>query len=392
MNARKKAKVPAQAARGNAGGFLVRWRRALKTVLGFVLRFAAFTLAWFTVSFLPFWGHLVALYLEATAWLASSILNLLGQHSHVTGTSISSARFAIAVLQSCAASEMMAFFCAALLAFPASWGRKIVGLLAGTMGIALLNVVRISTVFLVGIYQPKYFQTLHEEVWPGLLVIAALMLALGWMRWVTQLDAAGRPSASPRSPFLAVRFVLVFGLLLLPWPGLTERSGDALRSLGMAAYGGSQSAREITFEPLGSHMTRIVIVNQRLMNADGSGPVRNLDFNTSAFFWQPFCLFFALTMATAMLTRDRLLALGLGGGGLLGYLLLALSFAIWNESTEVSLVTLAPFWKGVANEAEAALVRQLSMAAPVIVWLLSAIPRPSSWMPSETRRSPHSGS
>ena len=56
---------------------------------------------------------------------------------------------------------------------------------------------------------------------------------------------------------------------------------------------------------------------------------------------------------------------------------MALSFAIWNESTEVALATLSPFWKTLANGVEIALT-PFGLLAPILVWLWFALERPSS--------------
>jgi hypothetical protein len=44
---------------------------------------------------------------------------------------------------------------------------------------------------------------------------------------------------------------------------------------------------------------------------------------------------------------------------------------IWNESTNVSLVTLSPFWKQIADGLQYTLVTQMgiSFSVPVLIWL-----------------------
>lgn len=71
------------------------------------------------------------------------------------------------------------------------------------------------------------------------------------------------------------------------------------------------------------------------------------------------------------------------------YLLAALGFSLWNESTAVSLVTLSPAWKEAANRLQAALIAQLSIAAPGVIWLLVTFRR-NDWRWVAVLKSVHS--
>ena len=112
---------------------------------------------------------------------------------------------------------------------------------------------------------------------------------------------------------------------------------------------------------------RIVIVNRALMNPDGSGPVRNLD---AGFGWLPVALLMALILATPISWRRRGVAILLGVLCMHVVILLALRFIIWNESMEISLVTLPPFWKTISNGFRDALITQFNPAIPVLIWIL----------------------
>jgi exosortase/archaeosortase family protein len=355
-----------------APGFWSSWWTAKGPILHFTLRFAGFSALFFALSLIPWVAQGLQHLLNLDARLASSLLNGLGESSHASQNHVVAPSFAIAVNPECSAGDMMALFSATLLAIPVPWMRRIAGIAAGILFIALLNMLRIVTVFWTGVHHPTFFTTLHEELWPGLLVLALLLLILGWCRSVL-------PNAERQlSAFRTGLFAGVFVLLLIPWPGWSTRCGNVARELGTMVFSTPEGDREITFEPLGEASTRIVIVNRTLMNADGSGPVRNLDFNTVAVLWRPVCLLLALAAATRLPWRKHLAAFGVSGLGLLGYSLAALAFAIWNESTEVALVQMEPVWKDLANEVQTALVRQLTIAAPVFLWLWAAFPITSS--------------
>jgi exosortase/archaeosortase family protein len=364
---RAKSKTPPGA---SAGG----WWAGRKILLRFTVAFLCLIAAFFALSLAPFWGLFEEKYLKLNAQSGNALLNLLSQGCHVSGTSIASGHFAMAVKPECASGGIISFLCAAFLAFPYPLGRRLIGAALGIAAIALLNVVRIASVFLVGVHQPRLFEAVHEELWPGLIIMTILLLMLVWIRWVLRSGVDAQKSKRD-APFFAVRFALVFCLLIIPWPGLSDLCGTALRGLGSAAFTRAKGPREVAFESLDAHTTRAVIVNRTLKTRDGTRPMRNLDLNSCGFLWRPLCLLFALIFATPLSLRRQLLSLAIGGYLLLGFLVLALAFALWNESTEVSLATLSPPWKNFAGNFQTTLMQLATLVAPVLIWLWAVFPR-----------------
>jgi len=172
---------------------------------------------------------------------------------------------------------------------------------------------------------------------------------------------------------LSLRFVALYAFLLVPWPALNEVSVNYLKSIGAVIYGGVGDRRELDFESLSSaqypHELRVVIVNRSLMNKDGTGPVRNLDFDAGGLVLRPLALIGALIMCTPLPWQRRLKAFlwcvlweQIIVVGVLG-------FCIWNESSEISLVALSPFCKQVALSVREMLIAQLDLAVPILIWI-----------------------
>ena len=176
---------------------------------------------------------------------------------------------------------------------------------------------------------------------------------------------------NPITRFLC-RLLVLYTLLALPWPGLSNAYGHYFRAICRLVFTADDAQRQLSFETPGENSprpndTRIAIVNKQLMHPDGSGPVRNLDLN---FGWQSMALLVALILATPISWSRRRWALLWGLFAIHVFLLLFVSLCIFGESAEISLVTLSPFWKAAIAGSRAALASQLNLAVPILIWIL----------------------
>lgn len=121
--------------------------------------------------------------------ISSWVLNLLGQETMVNGDIVYSPVFSISVKRGCDAIEAMALFSAAILAFPNSWKGKLLNLFFGLVLLFTLNIFRIVSLFLTGVYSPKAFDLMHIEVWQALFVFIALGL---WLYFIRKSRIAGK--------------------------------------------------------------------------------------------------------------------------------------------------------------------------------------------------------
>lgn len=161
------------------------WYASKSPVLRFGLKFGILIVLFYGLSATSFFDRLLLSYLEANAWLSNLILNGLGLDSHVSGVTIQSPRFAMAIRRGCDAVEPTWLFCAAILSFPAPFTRKIQGMLAGTIVLQALNLVRILTLYWIGVYLPGFFNSAHMEIWPTIFIIMAIILFVGWKSWMS---------------------------------------------------------------------------------------------------------------------------------------------------------------------------------------------------------------
>ena len=164
------------------------WYANTGPIWRFGLKFGGLMALYYLIVLTPFCDRLLYSYLATNAWLANGILNWLGQDSHVSEITIRSARFAITVRRGCDAVEPSWFFCAALLAFPVSWVRKVWGILTGAVLLQLLNLIRIVSLYFIGLHYPRLFNTAHVEIWPVVFTIVAIALWMGWIGWSRRTD------------------------------------------------------------------------------------------------------------------------------------------------------------------------------------------------------------
>jgi len=85
----------------------------------------------------------------------------------------------------------MILLSAAMLAFPAPWGRRFGGIALGGIAIQALNIVRIASLFYLSRWNAAWFEWAHLYLWQPLIMVDVLVVWLVWLRW-----ARGGPRAA----------------------------------------------------------------------------------------------------------------------------------------------------------------------------------------------------
>ena len=174
-----------------------------------------------------------------------------------------------------------------------------------------------------------------------------------------------------------LRFLVIFGLLIAPWPGLNQAYSRYFQSLGQMVFGASgDGPRKVVIEPSSGKRagldTLIILQNTALTMSDGRKDLRAEEIDSRSIGWVPTALTIALVLATPIPWTRRLTALA--GGLVLIHLFIFLSLQswIWNNSPSVSLLTLSSFWQRAADALNYALMNQLgiSFTVPVVIWTL----------------------
>lgn len=136
--------------------------------------------------------HVVEPFTGGVARVSGATLDLLGQDVRMQGTIIRGRRFAVNIRNGCNGIEAMLIFLAAVLAFPAPWRARLLGLVLGAMAIQAVNLVRVVALYLTGAYFPSWFDASHTVVWQTVVILFSVLL---WIVWANRLLAPREPAA-----------------------------------------------------------------------------------------------------------------------------------------------------------------------------------------------------
>ncbi len=118
---------------------------------------------------------------RVTAQLEYLVLNIFTDKATINGNLVYMDGFAVRIIEECTGIFEVIIFVAAVLAFPTTWAKRMIGLGMGIPLLYVFNVVRILVLILVGRYQPDVFEFMHLYFWQATLI---LMITSVWLLWI----------------------------------------------------------------------------------------------------------------------------------------------------------------------------------------------------------------
>ncbi len=166
---------------------------ARRRSLGFLLRFVVLLVAFYLIVA----SHPVndAVIVPFTGWIARAsgkVLNVLGERVTVAGTEIQASGFGVNIENGCNGVETALLLAAAVLAFPARWGQRLLGFFLGFLAIQFVNLIRVVSLVWIGRHRPALFDSSHTVIWQSAVVLFGVLLFLFWASRQKR-----RPAASP---------------------------------------------------------------------------------------------------------------------------------------------------------------------------------------------------
>jgi exosortase H (IPTLxxWG-CTERM-specific) len=129
------------------------------------------------------------------AAISAGIVTLFDPHVLASGKVLQNASngFAVSIEAGCNGVEATIVLVAAILAFPAPWERKLIGLAIGVLAVQGLNIVRVISLFYLGQWNFSAFEWVHLYVWQALIMLDVMIV---WLLWVRTLPRAAPATAA----------------------------------------------------------------------------------------------------------------------------------------------------------------------------------------------------
>jgi exosortase/archaeosortase family protein len=163
-------------------------------VLRFTALFILFVVLYYAVTSMHwFAGVVFPANLRVNAAVSGWILRTAGEAVTVESNNIQSAIGTLSIKRGCDALEPAALFVAAVLAFPAAWRARAIGLGIGVPLLLVLNLARIVSLYYVLKWSPAWFDAAHVEIWQPLFIFFSMLF---WVVWVLVL-VRPRPAPAP---------------------------------------------------------------------------------------------------------------------------------------------------------------------------------------------------
>lgn len=165
-------------------------------MIRFFIVFLVLLATLFTLELTP-WAqtHLVVPWTNFLAQTSTALVTMFDPNVIAEGKIIRSATngFAVSIEAGCNGVEATIVLLAAMLAFPAPWRYRFLGLAIGFVAVQALNVVRIISLFYIGQWNYTAFEWAHLYVWQALIMLDVLVVWLLWVRRVPRTDEGSAP-------------------------------------------------------------------------------------------------------------------------------------------------------------------------------------------------------
>jgi exosortase H (IPTLxxWG-CTERM-specific) len=172
-------------------------------VIRFFLLFLAIQALLFGLELTP-WAQawFVIPWTDALAQISTFLVTLVDPNVTATGKIMRSTAngFAVSIEAGCNGVEATIVLLAAMLAFPSPWKNKVYGLIAGTIAVQGLNIVRVISLFYLGQWNRDWFEWAHLYIWQALIMLDVLIVWLVWVRTLPRDDNGRGPPDAGATP------------------------------------------------------------------------------------------------------------------------------------------------------------------------------------------------
>jgi exosortase H (IPTLxxWG-CTERM-specific) len=115
------------------------------------------------------------LYTHGVVIVTSKVFGIIGIPCTYQGSIIRLPSIALDVLLGCNGLEAVMIYSVAVIAFPATWKKKIIGIIAGFLIIQIINIMRIAALAYAGVHFKSVFEYIHIYVAQGMMIAVSLI-------------------------------------------------------------------------------------------------------------------------------------------------------------------------------------------------------------------------
>jgi exosortase H (IPTLxxWG-CTERM-specific) len=156
----------------------------------FALTFAFCVLLGFGLLFTPLVQSLDVKFSQALVGISHALIMVCGGHAMRDAAILRApGGFGVEMRDGCNAINVTILLWSAILAFPAPWKTKALGMAAGSIIVQALNIVRFVSLFYLGQYSMAWFDFAHAYLWESLLVLDTMVLFWLWVNRVVRKSA-----------------------------------------------------------------------------------------------------------------------------------------------------------------------------------------------------------
>lgn len=120
---------------------------------------------------------------KSTAHATGAALSIIGEPIRVEGTSLYSPILNMKIVSECTSITPTMVFVSAVCAFPSAISMKLKGLVLGIVALYIINLVRVVSLYLIGIHFPSQMEFAHVVVWQAIMILVAIGL---WSLWASK--------------------------------------------------------------------------------------------------------------------------------------------------------------------------------------------------------------
>ncbi|NWF98560.1 MAG: archaeosortase/exosortase family protein [Nitrospirae bacterium] len=159
-----------------------------KSIIRFVVIYIVFIGAFFLITTLQPIKNIIDLngiYTKGIVVISSFISNFIGIPAKYSGSIIMLPSISLNVQFGCNGLEAVMIYSIAILAYPASWKNKVLGIIMGFFILQIFNIIRIVFLIYSSMHFKKLFEFIHIYIAQGIMIALSLGVFFLYLNYVT---------------------------------------------------------------------------------------------------------------------------------------------------------------------------------------------------------------